>query len=173
MMLDDLRKANEIRQGEWDPGSKITLDYRGNELMGEAGELCNMLKKMDRERLGLRGSRVTLEDLAAEMADVVICSDLLCRDLFLKFSPIQKGLQYQSASEGGCWLSIFVGRACDWTLSSNSNGSIEMKRMAREALQDVIKCVYCIADGFSINLDEAVRKKFNATSEKYGLTTRM
>lgn len=73
----DLRAANARRQAEWDKDDKITLSFRGNELAGEVGEACNIIKKLDRERLGIRGSRATKEQLAEELADVVICADLI------------------------------------------------------------------------------------------------
>lgn len=101
-----LRSANEARQQEWDTGNQLTLAYRGNELAGEVGEACNVIKKLERERMGIAGSRDTLEHLAEELADVVICTDL---------------------------IAMQVG----------------------------------------IDLDEAVRRKFNATSEKVGLKTRI
>ena len=72
-----LRAANIARQTEWDPGKQISLSYRGNELAGEVGEACNVIKKLDRERLGIRGSRDTVAHLAEELADVVICADLI------------------------------------------------------------------------------------------------
>lgn len=101
-----LREANQARQQEWDPGDKITLTYRATELAGEIGEACNVIKKLERERLGIRGSRGTKEQLAEELADGVICLDLI------------------AMHEG-------------------------------------------------IDLDEAVRNKFNATSEQVGLKTRL
>lgn len=73
----NLRAANIARQAEWDPSDKITLTYRLNELAGETGEACNVGKKIERERLGIRGSRDTVEHLAEELADVVICADLV------------------------------------------------------------------------------------------------
>ena len=104
--LRDLRDANLTRQNEWDPSDKITPSYRGNELAGEVGEACNVIKKLERERLGIRGSRSSPHALAEELADVVICVDLICA-------------------------------------------------------------------AYGINLDLAVIRKFNDTSEKYGLTTRL
>lgn len=102
-----LREANVARQKEWDVGGKTNdLAYRGNELAGEVGEACNVVKKIERERRGLRGSRATLDQLIEELADVVICVDLLA-----------------------------------------------------------------LVEG--IDLEEAVRNKFNKTSEKVGLQTRM
>jgi NTP pyrophosphatase (non-canonical NTP hydrolase) len=102
----NLRSANIARQTEWDEGNKISLSFRGNELAGEVGEACNVIKKLDRELMGIKGSRDTVEHLAQELADVVICADL-------------------------------------------------------------------IASAAGINLDEAIRDKFNATSEKHGFKTRM
>ena len=101
-----LRDANAARQSEWDLDGKITISYRAVELAGEVGELCNLIKKLERERLGLRGSRTTKQDVADELADIVICTDLLAMDL-------------------------------------------------------------------GIDLEEAIVRKFNATSEKYNLTTRL
>ena len=72
-----LRDANAVRQREWDSKDEITLSYRGNEMAGEAGEACNVIKKIERERLGIKGSRASLEELAEELADVVICADLI------------------------------------------------------------------------------------------------
>jgi NTP pyrophosphatase (non-canonical NTP hydrolase) len=100
-----LRDANKARQLEWDKDDKITAAYRGNELAGEVGEACNIIKKLERERMGIRGSRASIGDLADELADVVICVDL-------------------------------------------------------------------IAMQYGINLDHAISRKFNWTSEKYGLETR-
>lgn len=72
-----LRTANEARQLAWDEDNQITLAYRGNEFAGEAGEVCNVIKKLERERMGIRGSRDTVEHLAEELADTVICADLI------------------------------------------------------------------------------------------------
>ena len=71
-----LRDANVRRDAIWDPEKKLSLSFRGNELAGETGEACNCLKKLDRERLGLKGSRTTLEALGEELADIIICTDL-------------------------------------------------------------------------------------------------
>lgn len=101
-----LRRANTERQKEWDANDKLTLTYWGNALAGEVGEACNVIKKIERERLGLMGSRATLDQLADELADALIYIDLI-------------GL----------------------------------------------------AEG--IDMAEAVRRKFNATSEKVGLKTRL
>lgn len=77
VVFPTLREANRSRQAEWDVGNQISLAYRGNELAGEAGEACNVIKKLERERMGIRGSRDTVEHLAEELADVIICADLI------------------------------------------------------------------------------------------------
>src|SRR5690606_9480134 len=59
------------RQEEWCPDQKPDLSFRGNEMAGEVGEACNIIKKLERERHGWRGSRATREQLADELADVV------------------------------------------------------------------------------------------------------
>lgn len=75
--FDELRESNIARQKEWDPNSKLDLAYRGNELAGETGEACNVIKKIVRQRNGMLGSRDTVEHLAEELADVIICTDLI------------------------------------------------------------------------------------------------
>jgi NTP pyrophosphatase (non-canonical NTP hydrolase) len=82
-----LAEANRARQQEWDPMKRITLVYRGNELAGEVGEACNEVKKIERERLGIRGSRTTREKAAEELADVVICASLIALDLEIDLWP--------------------------------------------------------------------------------------
>ncbi|WP_368649706.1 MazG-like family protein [Brucella intermedia] len=107
MSMAELRAANVARDREWNTGSeRVSMTFRATELAGEVGEACNVIKKLERERIGLVGSRDTKEHLAEELADIVICTDLVAMD----------------------------------------------------------------AD---IDLDAAIAAKFNATSEKNGLTTRL
>lgn len=81
MIYKQLREANVARQKEWDnPDSPVTLSFRGVELAGETGEACNIIKKLERERFNIRGSRTTKLELAEELADVVICVDLIAMD---------------------------------------------------------------------------------------------
>jgi NTP pyrophosphatase (non-canonical NTP hydrolase) len=100
-----LRNANLARDKEWQT-QPISWAFRGNELAGEVGEACNIIKKLERERMKMVGSRASVEDLAKELADIIICVDL-------------------------------------------------------------------IAMHFDIDLAEHVKDKFNYTSKKYGLTTRL
>lgn len=97
----DLRAAVHSLQHELgfpadDP--RISLSYRANELAGEVGEACNVVKKLDREKLGIVGSRATLDQLAEELADAMICLDNLawqagiCLDtaVRLKFNRVSR-----------------------------------------------------------------------------------
>lgn len=76
-----LRAANVARDQEWNTGSeRVSMTFRATELAGEVGEACNVIKKLERERIGLVGSRDTKEHLAEELADIVICTDLVAMD---------------------------------------------------------------------------------------------
>lgn len=80
--FSELRQANVDRNEEWNTGDEYTsLAFRGNELAGETGEACNHIKKLERERIGIRGSRSSPEALAEELADIIICADLIAMDL--------------------------------------------------------------------------------------------
>lgn len=76
-MLQKLREANIARNIEWDNDSRLDSLFFATELGGEVGEALNVVKKLERERLGIAGSRDTVEHLAEELADVLICVDLL------------------------------------------------------------------------------------------------
>ncbi len=69
--LDQLQVAHIERQEEWCPDQKPDLSFRGNEMAGEVGEACDIIKKLERERHGWRGSRAIKDELADELADVV------------------------------------------------------------------------------------------------------
>lgn len=76
-----LREANEARNIEWKGGMDVVPAlFRATELAGEVGEACNVIKKLERERMGWVGSRATLEQLGDELADIIICVDLVAMD---------------------------------------------------------------------------------------------
>ena len=74
-----LRSANNMRQKQWEAGAIFTIEYLGCALAGEVGEACNIIKKITRERLGAVGSRANTSQLAEELADVIIYTDLIAR----------------------------------------------------------------------------------------------
>jgi len=78
--LRELRRANIARDKEWNPDKLLSLSFRGNELGGEIGEAQNIIKKLEREKLGLIGSRSDPDKLAEELADGIICIDLIAME---------------------------------------------------------------------------------------------
>lgn len=92
MEFELLRQANIRRDAIWDSERRITALFRATELSGELGEACNVIKKLEREKMGLRGSRETLEHLSEELADIIICVDLVAMhyDIDLWYEVRQK-----------------------------------------------------------------------------------
>jgi NTP pyrophosphatase (non-canonical NTP hydrolase) len=88
--LETLRLKNIERQKIWCPDIKPDLSFRGNELAGETGEACNVIKKLERERHGWRGTRDTKEHLGEELADVVICANLIAIEAGIDLSEAVK-----------------------------------------------------------------------------------
>lgn len=86
-----LRLANETRQKEWDISNRITPAFRATELAGETGEACNIVKKLERIRLGIATGKETPEELVAmladELADIVISADLIAMDYGIDLLP--------------------------------------------------------------------------------------
>lgn len=73
--FEELHRALTERKREWDDkaGVELPLSYHANELAGEVGEACNIVKKLERAAYGLTGSRATIADLRDELADAAIC----------------------------------------------------------------------------------------------------
>lgn len=97
---DRLMLAIDERTKEWDKNADTGVLYRAVELAGEVGEaaqaafetfvqafmmsvsagrMLNVVKKLEREHMGMSGSRATKEDLANEIADTIICALRLAR----------------------------------------------------------------------------------------------
>lgn len=79
LSIATLQQAHIERQKEWcpDPNEQPDLSFRGNELAGETGEACNVIKKLERERRGWRGSRSSVAALEEELGDVIHCAILV------------------------------------------------------------------------------------------------
>ena len=83
LTLDLLRAVNTTRRDEWrerDGSAAWTGADWSNEMCGEAGETANVVKKLRRIETGYKGPGPTeehlLEQLAEEVADMIICADL-------------------------------------------------------------------------------------------------
>lgn len=104
--LETLRSANVSRAKRWHPGFPDEQDWTlgdwGNAMAGEAGEACNVIKKIrrvetDKQRRDTEGDIIALCDkLAGELADVIIYADLiaaqcgidLSHEIKLKFNEV-------------------------------------------------------------------------------------
>lgn len=91
--LSDLQDACFERNKEWDPEKKLTIEFYGCELAGEVGEACNIIKKMARDRIGIRGgakSNVTRAMLEDELHDALICIALVANAAGIELDPTEK-----------------------------------------------------------------------------------
>lgn len=166
MNLTKLRIVNEARNKIWDPKGQLTSIFFLNELGGEVGETCNILKKLDRERMGLRGSRITVEQLVNELADCIICLDLsmLRREL----PPLDLGAgNGKRAAEN--LLAGETPSACGFYLF-RATGEYLARPAAFNAwaLRNVIAA---LANKYAPHLDfgNEVVRKFNETTQKHDL----
>ncbi|MDN4632748.1 MazG-like family protein [Sphingomonas sp. PsM26] len=76
--LTQLRRVSADRMTTWCSETELPCGlFHATELGGEVGEALNVVKKLHREAQGWRGSRATVEDLAEEIGDVVVCLDKL------------------------------------------------------------------------------------------------
>ena len=76
--LGHLRTVNAARLAAWEgDDNKTDGIFHATELGGEVSEVLNVVKKLHREAMGWRGSRATVQDLADELGDVLICADKL------------------------------------------------------------------------------------------------
>jgi len=77
--LTQLRRVNGERYAAWTGDGVEDPLFLSNEFGGEAGEVQNVVKKLVREQRGWRGTRATIQQLADEIADGIICLDNLAR----------------------------------------------------------------------------------------------
>lgn len=157
-VLTELRPANIARQAEWQGGVDTPLAFRIMELGGEVGEALNIAKKLARERLGLVGSRATVADLASELADVVICADLVGLSLSIPATPdIVPGSVWPNPAEAARALMIGAGAVAE--------------DKPRVGLVLVLQAAAELAANHGADLAAAVVAKFNATSDKHHWAT--
>jgi NTP pyrophosphatase (non-canonical NTP hydrolase) len=177
--LQELRAANKARNDEWqNVGKPFSLVFWANELAGEAGETCNILKKLDREHnYQVRGSRATLAALTEELSDVVICCDLTGMFLDVEFSPelcwpnkTFTPRPDHPYSELGAKIARAVGRVNGMALHYDTHiGPAQITGALMETLFETRSA----AEQLGIKLEHHVTVKFNMTSEKIGLATRL
>ena len=83
MTFEEFADANRTRAQRWHPNGvdDWSLSDWGVAMAGEAGEACNVIKKLRREEEGIHGNDISNEDLrsdlALELADTMTCAFLL------------------------------------------------------------------------------------------------
>lgn len=167
-----LRAAQIARNTEWTLGQGIEdYTWRAAELAGEVGEVCDLLGP---------GSWERRDALAEELADSVICIDLV-RGMFSSLHQLHvftQGPYHTDAMEARWALSRPVLVLC------NVLKKLERDRRgwpgSRAGVGEVEHHTYylmgklgAIADYHHINLALATVIKFNLTSIKVGLETRL
>lgn len=105
--ISDLQRAHVARQQEWCPDQQPDLSFRGNEMGGECGEAQNVIKKLERERHGWRGSRDTVEHLGQELADVIHTAVLCAITAGIDLAPYVVSKFNETSEKNG--LSTFIG----------------------------------------------------------------
>lgn len=173
IIFNSLREANVARDVEWTKGESVAdYTWRGCELGGEFGEIVELLVA--------RHAFDALPALAEELADGVICIDLV--GMTMGFEPIPI-FAAGSMPVGG--LRDEATRLATYALLLlNSIKKMERERRGwvgsraepakvEDALHFLMGRLGTIAGYCRINLTAATEAKFNATSIKNGLVTRL
>ena len=81
LTFNKLREVNKSRSDQWHSGKKWSLSDWGVAMAGEAGEVCDVIKKLNRIRDGINTQHHNREelisDLGKELADTLLYLDLL------------------------------------------------------------------------------------------------
>lgn len=176
----ELRIANIARQAEWPGNEEADAEFRALELADEIGEVLGATKKWLRAERGIAGNTKTIEDLADEIGDALISLDLLLNEVGL---PELKPLHGASVSGSTCparmALTVFAsaGRTADVFIdivSQRADSEVShLLHRFKGSIYVLTLQIIRLAQNFEINVERAIASKFNKTSEKYGLQTRM
>lgn len=114
--FNTLRGANRNRQTEWPGNDKADMPFRALEVAGEAGELCEAVKKYLRGQRGIKGSTATLSQVAEEMGDLLVSLDLLANEMGIDLGKaVQAKFNATSIKYG---MRTYIGDDGDWHLKS-------------------------------------------------------
>lgn len=171
--LASLREANEVRGIEWSNGAEDGGLFYAIELIGEIGELANVIKKLERERLGMVGSRASKQDLIDELGDAYICVDLLAIAYGRRELTLLNVVNAGSALEHTVSLGRTLGDLMGNVLDAEGGMAAELQWSFDHNLELALYHINAIAKQSGVNLRDAIIGKFNKTSDKYGLQTRL
>lgn len=111
-----LRDANCHRQTEWPGNDKADMPFRALEVAGEAGELCEAIKKFLRAERGIKGSTATKADVASEMGDLLVSLDLLANEMGIDLGEAVRAKFNATSEKYG--MRTYIGTDGDWHLKT-------------------------------------------------------
>lgn len=152
MFYKSLAAVCVLRDKDWTP-KPLPMSFHLLELIGEVGELANAVKKVERDKYGLPGSKVTKEDIADEIGDCVICVMNIAN-------------RVSSLPEPAAPRSIVVVAEEVFQLALLSTALIQT--ICPGTLNRLMSFLSNLAFHYKIDFEEAVVSKFNKTSKRYG-----
>ena len=170
-----LRTANNARQVEWPVNEEADLEFRALEVADEAGEVIGAVKKLLRARRGIAGSTLDVQAVADEIGDTIVSLDLLANQLGLDLiAPVQSPNSSLPLPRLTLRLHTVSGDlTCAMEDFLNEAAGEEGNYYLAEFMASIVFWLTCIAADLNIDPGKAVIEKFNKTSEKYGLATRL
>ena len=130
--LAQLRRVNLERYEAWVEGADAGIMFDALELGGEVGELLNIVKKLEREERGWRGSRANPADFDDECADVLICLDKLARRRNVDLAAVT--IAKFNATSDKVGLPHRLAASPEPVPATNQAGEVERRDHAREIL---------------------------------------
>ncbi|MCA0905146.1 MazG-like family protein [Ruegeria marisrubri] len=178
--FEALRAANIQRQAEWTGNENLDLLFRALEVADEVGEVAGAVKKYIRAQRGVCGSVAALGDVADEIGDAVISLDLLAIELGASL-PVGQFVKIQNVVDpirSALALDVAGGAISDAALlldhvPEGSEAELFARTDLRDAVTRTLGSIATLSDALHIDARAAVSEKFNKTSVKYGLATRM
>jgi len=114
LTFNTLRSANRNRQKEWPGNDQADPAFRALEVAGEAGELCEAMKKWLRAERGIKGSTATKEDIAREMGDLLVALDLLADAMGIDLGVAARRKFNKTSKKYA--MRTYIGTDGDWHL---------------------------------------------------------
>ncbi|MFY0619049.1 MazG-like family protein [Shimia sp.] len=179
-IFQDLREANVSRQAEWTGNDQADAAFRALELADEVGEVLASIKKWLRAQRDICGTTMTLQDVADEIGDAIISLDLLLCEVGVAHLPRNPFAEMRVTSSARIGL-LIDGKAGQISLLmfEGTSSSVTPRRANKlrnelaHLTADLVALFIHLATVLGLNFEQLIAVKFNKTSEKYGLTTRM
>ncbi|WP_321829764.1 MazG-like family protein [Thalassovita sp.] len=164
-----LRTANDTRQGEWPGSASADTLFRAAEVVGEVGELADAVALLE---LG-PGS---IRQITEETGDALIALDLFCAHIGIDTQQQPTPASYTKLNHlpiAACLLMEAVKKLARAERGIAGNSNHDPMDQVRACCGDILYCLSDFCRARQINLIGAATAKFNATSVKHGLQTRL